>query len=96
MGTKDPKNNGKGRLLQFQKNKRSNGECLYADCDANLLRDALDAATKQGAALMFGVTSDAGAYSVLILDGNDKAREYPHGADELNDVLRTIVATYTE
>lgn len=97
MGQKEPANNKpKGRLLQFKQNKQSNGDCMYSDVDKDLLCNAIDEATKKGAAIMFGLTGDGGAFSVMILDGNDKAREYPHGAVEMNDLLRTIVATYTD
>lgn len=85
---------GGGLLLQFRKNKQADAECLYTDVDATLLRDAVDAVTRMGAAIMFGKTSDGGAYSVMLLDGNEKVREYPHGAEELGDMLRRIVQTY--
>lgn len=97
MGQKEPKNSqAKGRLLQFRQNKQADVQCLYSDCDGELLKSAVDSVTRKGAAIMFGVTSDGGAFSVLILDGNDKAREYPHGADELNDVLRAAIASFSD
>lgn len=36
----------------------------------------------QGAAIMFGRTSDGGALSITILDGEERIREWPHTAEE--------------
>jgi hypothetical protein len=84
------------RLLRFKKNRQADSECYYSMADAALVLQAIDAVTRSGGALMFGITSDGGAFSFLILDGDDKVREYPHGLDELTQLLRTTVVTYSD
>lgn len=43
---------------------------------------------------MLGRTSDGGALSVCILDGDTKIKEYPHTADEVADVVQAIIDEY--
>lgn len=90
MGTK-PKSTG----LAFRSNVGPAIPCYYSDADATKLRLAIDAVTRSGGAIMFGVTQDGGAYSILVLSGNDKAKEYPHTAQELMDTLAAITEHFT-
>jgi hypothetical protein len=94
--TKPTAKTGAGRLVKFRSNQKVSAEYYFADIDATLLRDVIDAVTRHEAAIMFSRTSDGGAYSVLVLDGQDKAREYPHGPEELTDVLRALLETYSD
>jgi hypothetical protein len=84
------------KLLRFKQNRMTDVECYYSMADAVLILQAIDAVTRSGGAVMFGLTSDGGAFSFLILDGDDKVREYPHGVDELTQLLRTTVVTYSD
>ncbi len=39
---------------------------------------------------MLGVTSDGGAFSILVLHGDEKMRDYPHGIGECNESLAEL------
>jgi hypothetical protein len=66
----------------------------WSDADATALRLAVDSITRAGAAVMFGRTSDGGALSICILDGDSKIKEYPHTAEEVADTLAAIAEEY--
>lgn len=85
---------GTGKLLQFRKNLRATSKNDYIQLDAQKVLLALSRVTRAGGAIMFGLTQDGGAFSFLILDGDDKAREYPHGVDEAHESLDAIAETY--
>lgn len=80
-----------GKLVQFRKNLGPAIECYWSDADAEKVKLAIDAVTRRGGAIMFGLTQDGGAYSIMVLLGQDKAKAYPHGASELHDTLAAIV-----
>jgi hypothetical protein len=42
--------------------------------------------TSFGAAIMFGLTSDQGAFSICVLDSDNKIKEYPHDGDGVEAV----------
>lgn len=88
---------GKGpRVLQWKKNSRNDGVRSYHDIDADVLRRAISLVTAGGGAIMFGVTSDGGAYSVCVLHNQDKLKEYPHTAEELSDLLEQLSEQFTD
>lgn len=98
MGGKRESTNGKasGKLLDFRKNIRVDIEVEYLGLDPELVLNAIDTVVKAGAAIMFGKTQDGGAYSVLVLHNDSKAKEYPHNVDEMHSVLQAIIATMEE
>lgn len=67
----------------------------YAECDNQLLRDTVVAITENGAAVLLGRTSDGGAFTVQVYDGNDKISEYPHTVEELEAVLRWLCSMFS-
>lgn len=81
--------------LNFRNNTQALFPVHYSDADAKQVLLAIDAVTRAGGALMFGITSDGGAFSVVVLSSDGKAKEYPHTADELRDTLQAIVEYYT-
>src|SRR4051812_27422155 len=87
--------NGKQGFV-WKKNLQSGDPCLYSSIDAVVLRRAIDAITRRGGAVMLGVTSDGGAYSIVVLHENDKLKEYPHTAEELTDLLGQITEEFTD
>jgi hypothetical protein len=90
------KSNGNGKVVQMARrsNLRPVLPVYWSDADAEKLRLAIDAVTRQGAAIMVGRTSDGGALSICILDGDSKIKEYPHTASELAEALAAIVEEY--
>lgn len=81
--------------LNWRKNSGPAIECYWSEADATKLRLAVDAVTRRGGAIMFGLTQDGGAYSICVLSGTDKAKEYPHGAAELAQTLTDIAEYFT-
>jgi hypothetical protein len=69
--------------------------CYWSDIDPSTLRTCIDAVTRAGGAIMLGLTSDGGAYSICVLSGDDKIKEYPHGKLECNDMLRALTEYFT-
>lgn len=80
----------------WRKNDRGNTVCAWSDIDATSIRGCLDAVTKAGGAFMFGLTADGGAYSICILQDNEKIKEYPHGKVECEEVLESIAHYYAD
>lgn len=87
-GTKEP------IQLRRRTNLRPVLEIHWSDVSADSLRLAIDGITRQGAAVMFGRTSDGGALSLCILDGDTKIKEYPHTPEEAQAVILAIVEEY--
>lgn len=75
----------------WKKNIQSPVPRYYSDIDAIAIRGAIDAVTRNGGAIMFGVTSDGGAYSFMVLLGNEKIKEYPHSVEEAEELLQELL-----
>lgn len=92
------KPNGKkdNRAPVWRTNKVSDNVCHWGDIDPTTLRLAIDAVTRAGGAIMLGLTSDGGAYSICVLQGNEKAKEYPHGKLEAEETLKALADWYVE
>lgn len=90
--------NGKGNSspLAWRKNTGPAVECLYAEVSSEKLRDTIDAIARAGGAVMFGTTSDRGAFSVCVLYEGDKVKEYPHGALEMHELLDNLTANFSD
>jgi hypothetical protein len=74
---------------------RPKGTVEWAEINNQLLRDCLCAVTSAGAAIMFGRTSDGGALSITVLDGEQRVKEYPHSVDDAEATLSWLVSMYT-
>jgi len=70
-------------------------EVRWNDVDAETLRSAVDSVTCAGSAVILGRTRDGGAFSVVVLTDTDKIKEYPHGVEETNALLREIANYFT-
>lgn len=80
----------------WRKNVVSTDPCVWSDIDPSTLRGVVDAVARSGGAIMFGVTSDGGAYSVCILQNDEKIKEYPHSKLECQEILRSIIEWYAD
>jgi len=80
--------------LRKRSNLRPVLEIYWSDIDAAAIRLAIDAVTRAGGAIMVGRTSDGGALSVCILDGDTKIKEYPHTIEEAVALLGAIADEY--
>lgn len=59
----------------------------YDSIDNQLLRDTVVSVTNAGAAILLGRTSDGGAFTIQVYDGNERIREWPHTSEEAEAVL---------
>lgn len=68
----------------------------WGEIPNQVIRDAVCAVTNAGGAIMFGRTSDKGAFSITVLDGDERVREWPHTAEECEQSLRWICGMFTD
>lgn len=88
--------NGAGRASRLMElAKQQQAKVSWADVDNQILRDSVVAVTGEGAAIMFGQTSDGGALSLLVLDGSEKIKQYPNSVESAESVLRWITQMYS-
>lgn len=89
----DKKNVARGKTgnstLVFRQNLRPAVEVNWSDIDPLIIRRATDAVARAGGAIMFGRTSDRGAFSICVLYADQKLKEYPHSVD---DCIQTLLA----
>jgi len=78
------------KVLVWKKNLQSAVPRYWSDVDPTTIRFAIDSVTRAGGAIMLGVTSDGGAYSLCILHQNEKLKEYPHSPEECVELLQSI------
>lgn len=88
------KSSGEPKPFAFRANPQALFPVHYSEVDADHVRMALDAVTRAGGAIMFGLTSDGGAFSVMVLSSEGKAKEYPHTAEEFSELMRSITDYY--
>jgi hypothetical protein len=67
---------------------------LIAGSDGPLWLEAIATALDGGAALLFSPTSDGGAFSVTLLDGDERSRSYCATGDELTSCLQAVLAHF--
>lgn len=101
MGTQSRQNkrgNGRGveRALVWQGNTPPDAPVSWAEVDAATLVYAICSATAAGAALMFSCTSDNGAFVLMVLDQDDKVKQYPHTVPDVEALLTSIAEFYQE
>lgn len=70
---------------------RPRSDISWSEVDNQILRDAIVSVCDNGAAIILGKTTDGGALSITVLDGNDKIREWPHTVEETENTLRWLV-----
>lgn len=82
--------------LVWRKNTTDNTQCSWGTIDPSAIRGCIDAVTKAGGAVMFGLTADGGAYSICVLQDQDKIKDYPHGTAECQLTLQSIIEWYVD
>ena len=92
--SKGAKNSGGGagdKLALFKKRRDSLG-FPWSSVSGGLLVAALDAATKNGAAVMFGGTQGGRGVSVTVFRDGDKDREFCSFAEEFDDLMHEVIS----
>ena len=95
----NPKREGNGRQNRnanpaVRANLRVLVSRSWADIDPSTVHDLVRLVTSHGAAIMFGLTSDQGAYSVLVLDNQNKIKEYPHDMQDVENLYSWLRDEY--
>ncbi len=95
----NPKREGNGRsgkagTPKVRANLRMVRTVSWSDIGDSTIADMVRLVTKYGAAIMFGITSDQGAYSICVLDNDSKIKEYPHDGDAVENVQRWLRDEY--
>lgn len=75
---------------RWRENRGTAAEVVWGTVDASVLRLVIDSVTRAGGAIMFGRTSDGGAYSICVLQDDQRLKEYPHTTEECEELLRAI------
>lgn len=65
---------------------------IIADTDAGLWVEAVGSTLDTGAALLLSPTSDGGAFSITLLDGDERSRSYCATSDEVTACLQAVLA----
>jgi hypothetical protein len=69
-------------------------ECTWNDIPTVTIGTVIQSVTNAGAAIILGRTSDHGAYSICVLDGTQKIKEYPHGSEACCALLQSLIEHY--
>lgn len=83
---------GRGAGLRPLVNRRASdrGVARFKDCDSRLWLEAINGCLEFGLGLLISRTSDGGAVSVTVYEGNDRSRSYAATAEELAEVLAAV------
>lgn len=92
--TWEANNNGPSHSRQRDYSRRPVDPIGWGEADNQQLRDCICAVTDAGAAIMLGRTSDGGALSITVLDGEQRIREWPHSAEELGKTLSWLTKMF--
>ncbi len=76
--------NGKKNGFTVRTNYRNVVDRRWADVPTDVLTELINLCTDAGAAIMLGRTSDGGALSVCILDGDAKIKDYFREPEEID------------
>lgn len=90
----DRPNTGNGRYAQVGKRQNS-GPLSYDNIDSALLRDTVGNVTAAGDMIAFTLTSDRGAFCVIVVHDGITEKWYPNGTESCEDVLRDIFDSNT-
>lgn len=77
---------GRKNAPSVRPNLRVVDSITWGQCDSSAILAMLDLCTKYGSAIMFGRTSDGGALSLCILDGDKKIKEYPRSDEAVQEI----------
>ncbi len=79
--------NAKKNGFAVRTNYRNVADRRWTDVPADVLTELTILCTDAGAAIMYGRTSDGGALSVCILDGDSKIKDYFREPEEVESFL---------
>lgn len=86
--SRNPQSNSAGvtNTNTFQRANRKRDFVEWEQLSDAAISGLVRAAAKDGRAVILGITSDGGAFSVTILDGDQRIREWPRSSEEFEDL----------
>ena len=72
---------------KYQRTANKTGPITWAEVDGPTIKSAIHAITRDGAAVVFGRTSDGGALSLTLLDGAERIKKWPNSAADAETIL---------
>lgn len=83
-------------VLAWRKNTSPALEVRWSDIDSGVLQMAVDAVAQAGGAIILGCTRDGGAYSIVVLTDQEKAKEYPHSIEDCEALLTALTSAFSD
>jgi hypothetical protein len=80
----------------WRANKKSTIRLSYGELDSAILQRAIRAVTTSGGAIMFGLTSDGGAFSVCVLYKEEKLKDYPNSPEGMEQLLGDLADQFED
>ena len=97
-GTSNTGRNGSAKSAKSAPAIRPNGRhgdgVSYAAISPDTIRSIVQTVANGGGAVMFGQTRDGGAYSVMVLLGDEKIKEYPRDQTDFDNLLVWLIDEY--
>lgn len=91
----EPNNHRPSRKEYGESPRYQSDTCSFDGVDNAVLRNAIVAVTDAGAAIQLGRTSDGGALTIYVYDGDRRIREWPHEAEKAEGVLKWLTDMYS-
>jgi len=85
--TRRPNNQSSVGIQQARRVGRARAPFQWSDIPASDVGELIQLVAGQGAAIICGVTSDGGALSITILDGDERLRDWPSNIDEYSSFV---------
>jgi len=85
------------RAIQLKNRRENRGHGATADwssVDPGILRSAIHAVTKQGMAIMFGLTRDGSAYTIRYIGEDAPSPEYVRPTEDIDLHLEGVVQDF--
>lgn len=89
------KTSGSGKWTKYTPQK-AGAEVYWDEVSAPLIGQLVQAVTRDGSAILLGVTRDAGAYVITVCAGDDRIKFYARDTEELAHHIANLISTAEE
>lgn len=81
---------GAGRYDRVTRRAARAASATWEEADADTLWRTICEVTAAGDALTLSITRDGGAVVLTVLSGDERVRQYAHGAEEIAELLQLV------
>lgn len=74
--------------------RRNRPHFTWGDLDPDDIGKWIQQVTRHGVGLILGTTSDGGALSITLMDGDERLRDYPSSVDDFVELLAWCAERY--